>query len=56
MMIRNRMREDKHLLDAEAWDTPGRLSDEDLHGLNLNARDEPGWRSALGLFDPEDAR
>ena len=55
-MTRRRMREDKDLLDVEAWDTPRRLSDEDLHIHDLNGHDGPGWRSALGLFDPEDAR
>lgn len=55
-MIRKNTYEDTRLLDAEAWDMPRRLSDEDLHVLDLNAGDEPGWRSALGLFDPEDAR
>ena len=48
--------EDVHLLDADAWDTPRRLSDEDLHLHDLNGHDGPGWRSAVGLFDPEDAR
>ena len=56
IMIRKNTYEDTRLLDAEAWDMPRRLSDEDLHVLDLNAGDEPGWRSALGLFDPEDAR
>jgi hypothetical protein len=56
IMTRTNTYEDTRLLDAEAWDMPRRLSDEDLHDLDLNAGDEPGWRSALGLFDPEDAR
>ena len=56
IMSRNNTHEDVHLLDAEVWDTPGRLSDHDLHDLDLNRHEGPGWRSAVGLFDPEDAR
>lgn len=56
IMTRKLMPEDTDLLDVEAWDTPRRLSDEDLHIHDLNGHDGPGWRSAVGLFDPEDGR
>lgn len=55
-MSRKRAHEDVDLLDAEAWDTPRRLSDDDLHTHDLNTHDGPGWRCAVGLFDPEDGR
>lgn len=56
VMNRHRTPEDVRLLDAEAWDAPGRLSDQDLHIHDLNGHDGPGWRCAVGLFDPEDER
>lgn len=55
-MTRKHTHEDVHLLDAEAWDTPHRLSDEDLHSLDLHRHEGTGWRGVVGLFDPEDAR
>lgn len=55
-MTRKRAHEDVYLLDAEAWDTPRRLSDEDLHSLDLHRHEGTGWRGVVGLFDPEDAR
>ena len=43
---------DASLLDTEAWDSPGRLTDQDLF-----AEASPGWRrSAAHLDDPEDDR
>ena len=45
-------RADPSLLDAEAWDSPGRLTE-----LDLFAEASPGWRrSAALLDDPEDDR
>jgi hypothetical protein len=45
-------RADASLLDAEAWDSPGRLTD-----LDLFAEASPGWRrSTAPLDDPEDDR
>ena len=45
-------RAEPSLLDAEAWDSPDRLTD-----LDLFAEASPGWRrSAAPLDDPEDDR
>lgn len=45
-------RTDDSLLDAEAWGSPGRLTDADLF-----AQASPGWRrSDAPLDDPEDDR
>lgn len=45
-------RADASLLDAEAWDNPGRLTE-----LDLFAEASRGWRrSAAPLDDPEDDR
>jgi len=43
---------DPGLLDPEAWDVPGRLTDADLF-----AQAGPGWRRGdTALEDPEDDR
>ena len=40
------------LLDEDAWDNPGRLTDADIH-----AHAGPGWRRGeVALDDPEDER
>lgn len=45
-------RYDAGLLDAEAWDAPRRLTDDDLF-----THDGDGWRrAAFDLDDPEDFR
>ena len=47
-----RERADASLLDEEAWDSPGRLTDADLF-----AHASPGWRRGNApLDDPEDER
>lgn len=51
-MTRSHDRADPWLLDEEAWDSPGRLTDADLF-----AHASPGWRRGEGaLDDPEDDR
>lgn len=51
-MTRSHDRADPWLLDEEAWDSPGRLTDADLF-----AHASPGWRRGGGaLDDPEDDR
>lgn len=47
-----RERADASLLDEEAWDSPGRLTDADLFACA-----SPGWRRGdTRLDDPEDDR
>jgi hypothetical protein len=50
VMTRSTDRFDFRLLDQEAWDSPGRLSDVDIY-----THAGPGWRRGdIALDDPED--
>ena len=51
IMTRKRMREDTDLLDVEAWDTPRRLSDDDLHIHDLR-RTLGSWLASSGTSLP----